>query len=178
MKKTLPPDTSGPADLPVRLGARAAEIALGLMAVLIFADVVTRNLTSVNLYMTGELSGYLLVLVAFLGIPNGLRHGKLLRIELLIARLNTGARRALAVAYNLVALVLASILFWQFLQMVMTSHRRMILAPTLMQTPIWIPQSVLVLGAALLIWALVLETVDALRGRLHPLSEGEEGTGL
>ncbi|RRH93633.1 TRAP transporter small permease [Mesorhizobium tamadayense] len=106
-------------------------------------DIALRNLFNHPLFFTNEFSGYLLVLIAFLGLPAGLRSGSLLRIELLLALMPGGVRWWLAIAYNLVALAMSLVLLWQVCIELSVNYGRSTLAPALHQTPIWLPQLVM-----------------------------------
>lgn len=158
--------TSG-ADAPIRLGLYIAEFTLLGMVGLITADLLLRNLVSLPILFTGEVSGYLLVLIALLGLPYSLRRGLLLRIDLLIMVLPFGVKRAFAVVYNFVALLVAGILLWQFSVEVLANFQRETLAPTLLRTPIWLAQLSMPLGGALLCYGLLLELKDSIVGKLH-----------
>jgi TRAP-type C4-dicarboxylate transport system permease small subunit len=169
--------TSIVAESPIRLSLILSEVAILAMVVMVTLDVILRNAINSPLLFTGEYSGYLLVLIGFLGLPYSLRNGSLLRIELLIASIPFQASRWLTIVYNAIALVLAAIFFWQYLDLVLTSLKRNVLAPTLMGTPLWLPQLVMPIGTAVLMWALCLEIRDAWHGKIHPLGENsEDGT--
>lgn len=166
---------AGRADFPIRLAMYVAEFALLSMAILINVDIFSRNVLEKSIISTDELSGYLLVCVVFLGGAYTLRSGSFLRIEMLIGLLSPRARQLLAILYNIVAIALCSILAWQYFRLVMVSYSRKVLAPTLLETPIWIPQLALPIGMSLVIYALLLELWDSCHGRLHELEEFSAG---
>ncbi|MFV0513787.1 MAG: TRAP transporter small permease [Jhaorihella sp.] len=168
------------ADLPIRLAMYAAEFALLSMVLLINADIFSRNILNSPIISTDELSGYLLVCVVLLGGAYSLRSGSFLRIEMVIGVLSAKAQQFFAILYNMVAILLCVILAWQFVRLVTLSYSRMVLAPTLLETPIWIPQVILPVGMVLLIYALMLDLWDSFHGRLHAMEEfslGDDANG-
>jgi TRAP-type C4-dicarboxylate transport system permease small subunit len=62
----------------------------------------------------------------------------------------------LAGIYAVCAIVVSLIFLYEVGRLVLNSYSRQILAPTLTETPLWIPQLVLPIGMALMILALFL----------------------
>jgi len=145
------------ADMAVRFGMIGAELCLVAMMVLISAEVVCRSFFAFSLTIVDETCGYLVVALLFLGVAHSLREQALLRVEFLINALPRRARPVVDLVYDTAALGFAVILAWQLYRITVSSHERGMIAPTLMETPIWMPQVVMPLGCALLILALLAE---------------------
>jgi TRAP-type C4-dicarboxylate transport system permease small subunit len=143
---------TGAGDRALLLGLYLAEAALGLMVILIVNDLFVRNFIGIGLKFTTEYCGYLFVMFVFLGAPYSLRQGDFLRIELVGQRILQG----LAGIYAVCAIVVSLIFLYEVGRLVLNSYSRQILAPTLTETPLWIPQLVLPIGMALMILALFL----------------------
>jgi TRAP-type C4-dicarboxylate transport system permease small subunit len=141
----------------VTLGLRIAQIATAAMVVLITSDVIARNVFKKSLLISDEVSGYLLVAMTFFGIAYGLRTGSLLRIEFILFAMPSGLRKAADVIYDLLALALTCILLYTFIHLVMSTWERHMVAPTLIETPLWIPQLAMPLGCAILAVGFLLE---------------------
>jgi TRAP-type C4-dicarboxylate transport system permease small subunit len=141
----------------VTLGLRIAQIATAAMVVLITSDVIARNVFKKSLLISDEVSGYLLVAMTFFGIAYGLRTGSLLRIEFILFAMPPGLRKAADVIYDLLALALTCILLYTFIHLVMSTWERHMVAPTLIETPLWIPQLAMPLGCAILAIGFLLE---------------------
>jgi len=139
-------------DRVLMFGFYLAEAALGLIVALIVIDVCVRNFLGIGLTFTTEYCGYLLAWIVFLGAPYSLRHGEFLRIEMIGPRM----LRALEGLYALCAILISSIFLYALVQLVFNSHARKILAPTLTDTPLWMPQVVLPVGMALMVLSIGL----------------------
>lgn len=157
----------------VTLGLRIAELATFCMVALIIADVLSRNIFSVSLLISDEISGYLLVAMTFCGAGYSLRSGALLRIEFLLFSLPPRARAVLDVIYDLVAIVVTSILLYELARLTWSTWERKMLAATLIETPIWIPQLVMPIGCVILLTAFLLDlggSLARLTGRAPPVA--------
>jgi TRAP-type C4-dicarboxylate transport system permease small subunit len=152
----------------VQLGRYVAEIALLGMVLLIGADVIMRNVAKKSLLISDEVSGYLLVAMVFFGAGYSLRSGAFLRIEFILFSLPKRARAAIDFAFDLIALALTSILLYELSRFVWRTWDGKVIATTLLETPLWIPQSAMVIGCAIFLVAVLLEfkaALDRLRGR-------------
>src|SRR3954469_16138380 len=167
------PDPGGPAMGPIEgaaeasiaLGHRIAQISILCMMALITADVIARNVFRRSLLSSDEVSGYLLVVMTFFGISYSLRSGSLLRIEFLLFALPKRLRGIVDVLYDLIALTVCLVLLWSMVRFTWITWQREAIAPTLIETPLWIPQLAMPLGMLILVIAFLLE----LRGSIMRL---------
>ena len=150
----------------VTLGLRIAEVAMLGMVTLIAAEVICRNVGNRSLLIADEVSGYLLVLMTFCGAGYSVRSGALLRIEFLLFALPRRIRAIVDVVYDLLALAVTSALLYELTRITWSSWARHMVAATLMETPIWIPQLAMPVGCTILVVAFLLD----LRGSLARLS--------
>lgn len=139
------------------------EVMVVGMALLIFTEVVCRNLFSFSLMFTDELAGYLLVGLVFLGMPVALAKGALFRVEVLLNRMPAAARAWLELVFNLMSLAFAVVLLLQLWQFVVDSWQRGVRAPTVLATPLYLPQALMVVGTATLVLVLVLHVMRDIR---------------
>lgn len=139
------------------------EVMIVAMALLIFAEVVCRNVFSFSLMFTDELAGYLLVGLVFLGMPVALAKGALFRVEVLLHRLPAAGRAWLELVFNLMSLAFALVLLLQLWQFVVDSWQRGVRAPTVLSTPLYLPQALMVVGTASLVLVLVLHVLRDFR---------------
>ncbi|MCK1433411.1 TRAP transporter small permease [Bradyrhizobium sp. 87] len=146
--------SSGPG--PVE-NASEAICALFLMAmiILIGAEAIARNLFATSLQITDEIGGYLLVAMTFLSMSVAEAHGAFHRVELVQARLGQSARLASQIVFDLMSLVASASITWQLTRLVMNSWRAEDVAPTPLQTPLWMPQTTMAIGMFLLCLALL-----------------------
>ena len=90
-----------------------------------------------------------MVLLVFFGMVVALHRGALFRVEALFDRLSERSQLRLQIAYDLAGLGFAGLLAWQLLGLAMRSFDRGIVAPTILRTPLWLPQAAMALGDAL-----------------------------
>jgi TRAP-type C4-dicarboxylate transport system permease small subunit len=100
----------------------------------------------------------------FLAMAQAFRHGDFVRVLLLIDRFAGPRRRAFEVAALAIAALFVAFLAWAAGSFVYESWDFGDMANGLIAIPLWIPQSSFVLGALLLLVAVVDELVTVLRG--------------
>lgn len=137
------------------LSEALTSLALVVMIVLIGAEAIVRNVFGSSLQITDEVCGYLLVAVTFLSMSVAEAHGAFHRVELIQARLKLRARLWLQIVFDVGSLGAAILVAWQLWRLAINSWRAEDVAPTPLQTPLWIPQLVMGIGMAFLCLALV-----------------------
>lgn len=162
--------SSGPG--PVENASEAlCALFLIAMIILIGAEAIARNVFATSLQVTDEIGGYLLVAMTFLSMSVAEAHGAFHRVELVQARLGQYARLVSQIAFDLMSLVASAFVTWQLTRLVMNSWRSEDVAPTPLQTPLWMPQTTMAIGMFLLCLALartILTKVRRLRGSTQP----------
>ena len=132
-----------------------SSVALALTIVLIGAEAIIRNLFGGSLQITDEIGGYLLVTVTFLSMSVSEAHGAFHRVELVQARMSQRARIWLQIVFDAVSLVASLLVTWQLGRLAFNSWNSGDVAPTPLQTPLWLPQIVMGIGMAFLCLALL-----------------------
>jgi TRAP-type C4-dicarboxylate transport system permease small subunit len=130
------------------------EATLLAMVVLISAEVVAR-MANFSFEIVDELGGYLLSALTFLSLPVALVGGAYHQVEYVRRRLSRRGRAVEGAVFTLLSLVFAVALVWQLWRLVYRSFAANVMAPTLLGTPLWIPQSAMLLGTAALIYSLL-----------------------
>jgi len=123
--------------------------------ILIGAEAIARNFFATSLQITDEVGGYILVAVTFLSMSVAEAHGAFHRVELIQAHLKFSTRMIAQIVFDLISLVAASLVTWQLSRLVLNSWHSQDVAPTPLQTPLWLPQSAMAIGMALLCYALI-----------------------
>jgi TRAP-type C4-dicarboxylate transport system permease small subunit len=145
---------SGPS--PIEKGSEAlCAFFLLAMIVLIGLEAIVRNVFGGSLQVTDEIGGYLLVGMTFLSMSVAEAHGAFHRVELIQARLGFNARVISQIVFDLMSLGASAVITWQLTRLVLNSWRAEDVAPTPLQTPLWLPQAAMAIGTALLCVALV-----------------------
>jgi TRAP-type C4-dicarboxylate transport system permease small subunit len=147
-----PPIGEGPVELVCKY---ASEAALITMLVVIGADIFTRYLLNFSFEIADELGGYMLVVMTFVSLSVCQVNGAFHQVELVQARLTPRVRALSAALFDALSFGLAAILLWHFIRLELSSYRFGERAPTLLETPLWIPRLAMAIGAAALCFSIV-----------------------
>jgi TRAP-type C4-dicarboxylate transport system permease small subunit len=153
-----------PGSSPVERGCEAVcGLFLLAMIVLIGAEAIARNVFGTSLQVTDEVGGYLLVALTFLSMAVAEAHGAFHRVEFVQMRLGFRARMISQIAFELISLVASALVTWQLTRLALNSWHAEDVAPTPLQTPLWLPQSSMAIGMLLLCLALIRTMIAKLR---------------
>ena len=142
--------------------------ALIAMLIVIGVDILTRSLFNFSFEISDELGGYLLVVITFVSLPVCQIGDSFHHVELVQSRLTPFARAVSHVIFDLLSLAFSGLLSWQLIRFELSSYRFGDHAPTYLATPLWIPQAVMMLGAAALCFSMVRTlAADVARLRAH-----------
>lgn len=155
-------------DLLYRLSGGIAAFFLSMIAVTIVAQIIGRAV-GVTIDST-ESGGFFLAGTTFMGMAYTLKSGGHIRVSLLVSRLSPRAARGADILICGFAAFGCACLTWQTFGMTHDSWRFGDLSPGLLAVPIWIPQSVMLAGLAILTVAFVDDLVLLLRGRVPGFS--------
>ena len=138
------------------------------LTVIVGYSVALRYLWNWPQVWSDELVGYLLVYLVMLGAAEALRQGHHIEVDLVTERLGPRGRRIVHAwglcATAFVALVL-TVAGWE---MVSFSADVGLLSEGYLEVPMWVPQSAVPLGSALLFLTAVSRLLGLLRGRPEP----------
>ena len=151
-----------------------AALALMVLLVVVGVDIVTRWGFNFSYEVSDEVAAYMLVAIAFLSLPVSHINGAFHRVEFVQARLSMRWKLVSSICFELVALIFCAIFVWQFVNLVRSSWRFGDHAPTFMETPLWLPRSLLIVGMAALCLSL-LRSLAADIGRLRSLGSTDRG---
>ncbi len=156
------------------LGAvsRAAAVLAGLCvlatAFIVTYEIVMRGLFNAPTEWVLEISTYLIIAAGFLGMGITLRRRAHVAVDFLTARFSAPVRLGLEAVTTLLSILLFYVFLTESVDFVLLSLSVNKLSPSILRFPLWIPQSALVVGSALLELELVrqfLEDVLALKNR-------------
>jgi TRAP-type C4-dicarboxylate transport system permease small subunit len=165
-----------PESIVERICKLACVAALVVMLVVVGVDILTRSLLNFSFEISDELGGYLLVVICFVSLPVCQASDSFHRVELVQRRLSPFGRAVSHVIFDLLSFVFCALLLWQLARFVTTSFRFGDRAPTYLATPLWIPQTAMLLGAAAVCFSM-LRTLAADIARLRKASKTAEGDG-
>ena len=127
------------------------------MMILICYDVFSRYLLNRPSLISDEISAYLVVLVCFLGAADTLRRQKHISVDVLTTKLSPRTQVWLKLVTHILSLFFIVIFTWGSAIMVYHSYVRNVTMPTILLTPVWIPQVVIPIGCAILALQYVIE---------------------
>jgi TRAP-type C4-dicarboxylate transport system permease small subunit len=120
-----------------------------------------------------EFAGYCMAASSFLGLAYTLRASEHIRMTLVLHHLRPRRRRALEIACLAVAVALTGFFAWYAFDMTRFSYVTGDVSQGLVPVPLWIPQSAMAAGVAILTVALADDLVCALAGRALSYDEAE-----
>jgi TRAP-type C4-dicarboxylate transport system permease small subunit len=128
----------------------ASKIIILVMIVIIGTELVTRNLFGFSYQLSDEYGGYLLAALSFFSLSVCQANGYSHRVEFIQVRLSELHQAAWALFFDILCTAFCVVLLWQMILLEHGSWNSGELAPTILMTPLWIPQLALPLGAAAL----------------------------
>lgn len=122
------------------------EIAIVVMAAIVITEIVTRNLFDFSFEISDELGGYIIVGITFLSLPVCQVYRSYHHVQFIQSRLSPRMQALSHLLFDLLSLLFCVVVLWQLARFVIDTHHNEDVAPTLLATPLWIPQAVMPLG--------------------------------
>jgi TRAP-type C4-dicarboxylate transport system permease small subunit len=139
--------------------AYVSAVLLGLMTVLILIEILLWNTLQKTTLVADEYSAYGLAAIIFLGAGYCLKEKGHIRITLVLGFLSGKTARVIAFLATALTTLFMGLLWWYLLQMVRATIRYNSTSGTLTNTPLWIPQSLMLVGAAIFLLQLAGTTI-------------------
>lgn len=132
-----------------RTAGAIAGLLLVAMVLHILFEIVLRAFFSSSTYVLDEFVGYGVAAVTFLSLGYTLEHGALIRVNLLLGRLEGWTRRLLELLAASLTLALLTYFGWFFWIRVVRHWTRGTVSSSIAEVPMWIPEGLVLLGLAL-----------------------------
>jgi len=136
-----------------------SAVVLGLMTILILVEIALWNLFEKTTLIADEYSAYGLAAIIFLGAGYCLKERGHIRITLILGFLPKKLSRVITFIATAVTTAFMAYLWWYLFKMVQATIRYESTSGTLTNTPLWIPQTVMLIGAACFLLQLVATTI-------------------
>ncbi|MEZ7170271.1 TRAP transporter small permease [Sporosarcina sp. OR05] len=147
-------------DLLIRWGAYVAGILILLTTVMTFYEVVSRSFFDAPTTWATELSIYAIIGSCFLGSAYAVRTYSHITVDILINNVNDKMKTIFAYLTNTLGLVFSVIFtIYSYMHVVKTFNLQ-VTSASLLRIPMYIPESLLVIGGVLLCIAFVLQIID------------------
>ena len=150
--------------------ARISGVMLALMTVLILVEIFLWNVFEKTTLIADEYSAYGLAAIIFLGAGFCLKEKGHIRITLVLGFLPEKAARVITFCATVITSLFMAYIWWYLFKMVQATIRYQSTSGTLTNTPLWIPQTVMLVGAAFFFIQLVGTTLRTYQA----ISTGEE----
>ena len=132
-----------------RLAAGLACLVVVAMVCHILYEIVLRTFFASSTFILDEVIGYGVAASTFLALGYSFEHGSLIRVGLLVGRLTGNARRALEIFCSLATLAVIGQLTWYIGLITWRSWQRGRVSSSIAEIPLWIPESLILLGAVI-----------------------------
>ena len=133
------------------------------MLAVILVEVFTRSVLHFSFEVVDEVGGYLTVAVSFLALAPAQARKAFHNVALVQNRISKRAQAAWLAFFHLLSLVFCLTVTGAMVRFVYRSWEQGDVASTVMRTPLWIPQSIMVIGMGVLSLVLAAEFVAAVR---------------
>jgi TRAP-type C4-dicarboxylate transport system permease small subunit len=150
--------------------AALSAIILGLMAALILLEIFLWNTLEKTTLIADEYSAYGLAAIIFLGAGYCLKEKDHIRITLILILLPQKLNRIISFAATALTTVFMGYLWFYLFLMVRSSFRYHSTSGTLTNTPLWIPQLLMLVGAFCFLLQLFATTLSCFQA----ITTGEE----
>lgn len=150
--------------------ARISAILLGLMTLLILVEIFLWNVFTKTTLIADEYCAYGLAAIIFLGAGYCLKEKGHIRITLVLSFLPERLSRVITFAATVLTTVFMGYLWWYLFKMVRGAFRYESTSGTLTNTPLWIPQTIMLIGAA----GFFIQLVGMSLKTYQAISSGEE----
>ncbi|MBT3179162.1 TRAP transporter small permease subunit [Desulfobacula sp.] len=127
--------------------AKISAVILGLMSILILVEIFIWNLFEKTTLIADEYSAYGLAAIIFMGAGYCLKEKSHIRITLVLGFLPQKAARVITFFATLITTFFMGYLWWYLFKMVGSAIRYESTSGTLTNTPLWIPQAIMLVGA-------------------------------
>ncbi len=150
--------------------AKVSAVILGLMTVLILLEIILWNIFEKTTLIADEYCAYGLAAIIFLGAGYCLKEKGHIRITLVLGFLPQKLSGLITCAATGLTTIFMGYLWWYLFKMVRATIRYHSTSGTLTNTPLWIPQTVMLFGAACFLLQLIGMTIKT----YHAIHTGEE----
>jgi TRAP-type C4-dicarboxylate transport system permease small subunit len=150
--------------------ARISAVTLGLMTILILVEIFLWNIFTKTTLIADEYCAYGLAAIIFLGAGYCLKERGHIRITLVLGFLPEKLSRTITFVATGVTTAFMGYLWWYLFKMVRATVRYNTTSGTLTNTPLWIPQTLMLFGAACFFIQLLATTIKTYQA----IGTGEE----
>lgn len=147
------------------------SIALLAMVVLTVGEIFVRQIMGSSLLIVDEVSGYLMVVLAYWGAVNAFSDGEFVRVDAIFDRLSAKTKNVLNFVFTILFSVVNGLVFWFAWQNTASTLSRWDLSATVARLPLAYPKLAMSVGLFLLELVLIIRIIEF----ILPKRTDEEG---
>lgn len=144
---------------------RLSGIAVVLMIVLIVTEILLRKLFNMSTTICDEYTGYFQATIIFMALSQCYRENRHINVDLILNRLPNTLRHRLEIINNFIALIFVLLLLVTGWYLAWTSYQYGSTSYGTSNTPMFVPQSVIVIGLFIFSIQIILELILAIFSR-------------
>ena len=146
-----------------RYGAYVSAAVCVYMLGHIMLEIFVRTALGTSTFCMDEFVGYAVGTMTFLAMGYSLETGALIRVNILIKRLDGVVRQAFELFCGGMTLAAMSLVIWYFAKSVISHYTRGITSATYMDVPSWIPEGFFLLGMVIFWFQLLSYMIRVIR---------------
>lgn len=150
-----------------RIATAAAAIAAAIMILMIghiLLEIVLRSFFDSSTYVLDEFVGYAVASMTFLTLAYALNDGSLIRVNLVLGRLNRKSRRAVEVGSSSLAFVVFLYILFFFFRSWIRNWDRGTVSGSIAEVPLWIPEGIVLIGLTIFVLQLFVYSLRTFMG--------------
>lgn len=125
--------------------ALACAVLVGMVSLILY-EIILRYFFHSSTYVLDEFVGYGVAACTFLALGYSLEHGSLIRVNVLVSRLQGTAKRLFEIFCAALTMVVIGLFIWFFWIRVTRHWTRGTTSSSIAEIPMWIPESMVLLG--------------------------------
>ena len=143
-----------------RIGGFIAGICILATAFFVTYEVVLRALFDAPTEWVNEVSVYLILISAFLGLSPALAAGKHISVDLVTSKLSKQTNKVLGIIISILGMVFSLVFLVTSAEMALNSYQLNMLSTSTLRIPLYIPQASLPIGFAILTLQFLANLID------------------
>lgn len=141
-------------------GITFASLAVIVMFILVMAEIVARKALNTTTYISSELCEYCLIVVILFGLADLFKRRQHLSVGIISKKLPQQIHRFVEFIFSItIFLIYSATLTFICFRLVKESYELKVFTASITHTPLWIPQSLIVLGLLILDITLIVEII-------------------
>ncbi len=146
------------------VGVVLAEIALAVLLILVFHEVVARYVFNNPTLYSVEISEYLLIFIAFMAAGWVMKNNGHVRMSSVISLMPLRMRQFADVFTSIIVFCFCAILVWQGMKSSLMAFTGGYHSSSLLNVPLWIPYAIIPLGSLILALQMIVRIGNTIAG--------------